>query len=792
MVGLYSAPWNDSATLDAESGDLLPSSEGDVAGAEFRTDLRNNPTPALVRMAARGGGSTDDSYQGTEEELLFGGVRPPAPTSDQLAARAAEMEDDAHIKALRADVVARGADTLAAGFVGRNAIGLAAGALDPLNVAAGFIPGAPEARVAAALGDGLFARAAGRFAAGASGGAIGGAAAAPIEYARARAEGDDWTFGSALSSVAFGSVLGGAIHTSLAPLGGAVRNLAMRARAERGAAEDVLRDADALQVGGESGENESGTGSGVNPVLGADGSDGAESASGSAYSPGLEAGGHGPLALPEEGGANFTHFPIRDPDGREIGGITGLLQPGDGDGPPTLQVAASSIDDEADRGKGRGVAAYEQMFREAADRGWNVASDSVVSPEAVRVYDALARRGWDVRRNPTAHPTEDDGSGLMAGDSRPVFTVAAPPEPARGATLEDVLPEARSIVAGDLSAKPPPVPPHLERDPVGESYAATPVAASVDADPALGEAVLRTGVAQTAESRPVEVSPVLDAAAASRRPKRSAERLPESLAQFLAARGGLARDAGGDLAAIGAHDILVPGAGKLVRREGKGLSLDYAREAAEEAGFLPEGSTTADLLDMVAEEAAGRPQYRPGDDETARQVLARREAAAQRPALRRRLRALGEKLGLDDLDHASQMVARGYDGDDAIAHGLESEADRIAAQADALRRAADPSSDPSADATLKDGAEAVREAPAQAGRRGAARVSGLDELNAWRQGARDRGDLNPDDEAELAAMDHEDARDAARGRAIEEASSCLLGIPVATAAAGGAAEALGA
>jgi hypothetical protein len=80
-------------------------------------------------------------------------------------------------------------------------------------------------------------------------------------------------------------------------------------------------------------------------------------------------------------------------------------------------------------------------------------------------------------------------------------------------------------------------------------------------------------------------------------PKEAPVRRPVNLAEFLARRGGIARDPGGDLAAMDLHKQFVPGAGMLVRK--KGMQLDYAREAAEEAGYLPEGSTTADLLDAL-------------------------------------------------------------------------------------------------------------------------------------------------------------------------------------------------
>lgn len=87
--------------------------------------------------------------------------------------------------------------------------------------------------------------------------------------------------------------------------------------------------------------------------------------------------------------------------------------------------------------------------------------------------------------------------------------------------------------------------------------------------------------------------------------------MPVSLSRFLADKGGLAPH--GDLKAMDAQRILVPGKGRLVRKEGHGLTLDYAREAAEEAGYLRQDSDINDLLAALAEELSGRKVFRPED-----------------------------------------------------------------------------------------------------------------------------------------------------------------------------------
>lgn len=97
--------------------------------------------------------------------------------------------------------------------------------------------------------------------------------------------------------------------------------------------------------------------------------------------------------------------------------------------------------------------------------------------------------------------------------------------------------------------------------------------------------------------------------------KRAAATGEPSLFQFLAARGGLAPH--GDLKGILGTSHFVPGHGPLVRKTG--MSLDRAREAALEAGYLhdanwregtaPQSTTEQSLLDLIDAEARGQKRY---------------------------------------------------------------------------------------------------------------------------------------------------------------------------------------
>lgn len=126
-----------------------------------------------------------------------------------------------------------------------------------------------------------------------------------------------------------------------------------------------------------------------------------------------------------------------------------------------------------------------------------------------------------------------------------------------------------------------------------------------------------------------------------------AEPSEPSLLQFIASKGGLGPDS--ELDAIGAHGhtVNVDGIGrrKLVRQGG--WPLDYAREAAEEAGYLRGDhngtSTVNDLLDAIDGEMRGQKRYPEGAEGS----VSKREAAAAK----------------EREDHEHDQFIRGYEDD---------------------------------------------------------------------------------------------------------------------------------
>ena len=156
---------------------------------------------------------------------------------------------------------------------------------------------------------------------------------------------------------------------------------------------------------------------------------------------------------------------------------------------------------------------------------------------------------------------------------------------------------------------------------------------------------------------------------------------PLTLIEFLAASGGI-RDSGGELASLGLVGKFVPKIGALVRPNGR--PLDYARELAEQAGYLraerpnqPNQNSTADLLNLLAEEASGRPIYTPevqAEMDAARQaewealVQQRYEEAAA--TLAQALDGSALVVSPDQMHRATILILEGYDTREAVTRAL--------------------------------------------------------------------------------------------------------------------------
>lgn len=201
------------------------------------------------------------------------------------------------------------------------------------------------------------------------------------------------------------------------------------------------------------------------------------------------------------------------------------------------------------------------------------------------------------------------------------------------------------------------------------------------------EAASASGVAAKPNSIASDVDAIRakygDAAAAAYQRQNQPASAP-SLLEFLASKGGLGPDA--ELNALGAHGhvVNVDGVGrrKLVRQGG--LPLDYAREAAEEAGYLQGNhngtSSVNNLLDAIDAEMRGQKRFPAGYEgaQTRREVVARseREQADYDRHVQGKeedLSAAGYgELGQDVKSRAIHLMANeGMDADTAVEHAIK-------------------------------------------------------------------------------------------------------------------------
>lgn len=223
MVGFISGAPVDSLAEQAAGTDILPTTSGRVLGATFGQQLSDNPFARLVRD------TPSEGILGTDEAS---GITPPAPTlsPEEATAKygmpglkfdrpvtedmAQSLREVHHNDQLRSDILARSDGSLLASAPARIAVSLAAGLLDPMNIAAGLVPVIGEARGAALIARATSAvsRAGVRAGIGAAEGAAGMTLLEPLNYSLDHAESNDWTMGEAVRNIAMGSVFGSVLH----------------------------------------------------------------------------------------------------------------------------------------------------------------------------------------------------------------------------------------------------------------------------------------------------------------------------------------------------------------------------------------------------------------------------------------------------------------------------------------------------------------------------------------------------------------------------------------------------
>lgn len=332
------------------------------------------------------------------------------------------------------DAIARGPQ----GFVAGAAYflsGLGAAMLDPINLASAFIPvarglGMAEdiARAGLAGEAGAAVTATGRSIArarvGAVEGAVGQATLEPLTAFRASQEQEDYGITDTLLNVGFGAALGAVAHTGLGALGDRAvaaergRKAGDLINAAKTAPEVFAKDSAAAKLRAADME----TNAAVFRSEIAAAADGRKMDS---------------SVLVAEQPVKFTPETVEDASGSAIPGMTSTFDNGRGgtgvinlgikDGRLFPTWVENGIYAGENRSTGGAVTAmYEAAIREARNLGLEFTSDSSVTSDAARIYDALAKRGYEVVKNPNARlegRIEIDYPRWVTDDGAPVYTV---------------------------------------------------------------------------------------------------------------------------------------------------------------------------------------------------------------------------------------------------------------------------------------------------------------------------------------------------------------------------------
>lgn len=109
-----------------------------------------------------------------------------------------------------------------------------------------------------------------------------------------------------------------------------------------------------------------------------------------------------------------------------------------------LHITTAEVDP-AYRGQGEGIKLYTALVDDALAKGQRVFSDSTVEASAVRMYEALQRRGYEVKR--LEGGSLEDGAAYGKGAKEPAFEVVGKTEPKPAPALADTAQAATKTVA---------------------------------------------------------------------------------------------------------------------------------------------------------------------------------------------------------------------------------------------------------------------------------------------------------------------------------------------------------
>ncbi|KAA0020719.1 hypothetical protein F0A16_02720 [Salinicola corii] len=230
--------------LDSRTLLDLPSTTGDAFEAGFDDAFADNPGTSVVRIAELS--AANNGFEWTSPSTWFDGQGPdrmPASEARQkvkglglegisipdqgITSDALDILVDRHRAELaRNQMLARSESSMVPQVFG----GLAATFVDPLNIAAAFIPIVGEARYASLVArqTSALGRAGARAGVGAIEGAAGAALLEPLPLFAANQDQTEYGLSDSLTNIAFGGILGGGLHSA----GGAISDAVRRRAAE--------------------------------------------------------------------------------------------------------------------------------------------------------------------------------------------------------------------------------------------------------------------------------------------------------------------------------------------------------------------------------------------------------------------------------------------------------------------------------------------------------------------------------------------------------------------------------
>lgn len=323
-----------------------------------------------------------------------------------------------------------------------------------------------------------------------------------------------------------------------------------------------------------------------------------------------------------------------------------------------------------------------QDLRMASSLRQRVAEDEIANKlsdeeKTDMLQEALRLEARSRERTPPPENTEDSNRRTEA---------------ARQAALMGPLGRAAPRERPEPPAPPDRAPPAAEPEPVQERERAKipPAPEPVDEEP-VSEAEPPPS-AEDAEAEAQRTAAIKRSAAARQgvATKRAQNDNPD-LFQFIAALGGITPEDPniGDLRRVlGRSQVPVQNYGFLINR--KGVTLDQAREAAEEAGYIGKDANSSqrgtqyqetgadDLLDAIARHNSGKKVY-PGWAETLVQDRAASAAADVEQerqaetlaAVQDQVRRIGATLSTAEIDEAGTLVRGGQDPAEAVYDVLE-------------------------------------------------------------------------------------------------------------------------